>query len=41
MSTSCIFAVESDVSTGDFGQSHLDVRIRFPGLYVGSRVNSR
>lgn len=35
MSKSWAFAVASDVSTNDFGNSYLDVRIRFPGLEVG------
>lgn len=32
MSRSWAFAVGSDVATNDFGHSHLDVRVRFPGI---------
>ena len=32
--------IGSDVSTDDFGNSHLDVRVRFPGLQVGDDLLS-
>ena len=35
MSRTWAFAVGSDVATDDFGHSHLDVRVRFPGIDAG------
>lgn len=40
MHKSWAFAVASDVSTDEFGVSHLDVRIRFPGVDVGDDLLS-
>jgi hypothetical protein len=40
MSRSWAFAVASDVSTDVFGHSHLDVRVRFPGVEFGDDVLS-
>jgi hypothetical protein len=40
MSRSWAFAVASEVSTDVFGHSHLDVRVRFPGVEVGDDVLS-
>jgi hypothetical protein len=40
MKKSWAFAVASDVSTDDFGNSHLDVRVRFPGIQVGDDLLS-
>jgi hypothetical protein len=40
MSRSWAFAVASDVSTDAFGQSQLDVRVRFPGVEAGGDVPS-
>ena len=34
------FAIGSDVSTDDFGSSHLDVRVRFPGIDNGDDLLS-
>ena len=34
MSSTWAFAIGSDVATDDFGHSHLDVRVRFPGINV-------
>ena len=34
------FAVSSDVSTDDFGSSHLDVRVLFPGVDNGDDLIS-
>jgi hypothetical protein len=40
ISRSWAFAVSSDVSIDAFGQSHLDVRLRFPGVEVGDDLLS-
>lgn len=40
MKKSWAFAVASDVCTDDFGNSHLDVRVRFPGLDTGDDLLS-
>ena len=40
MSTTWAFAIGSDVATDDFGHSHLDVRVRFPGIDVGDDLLS-
>jgi hypothetical protein len=40
MAKTWYFAVASDVSIDDFGHSHLDVRVRFPGVETGDDLLS-
>ena len=40
MKVSWTFVVVTDVSTNDFGNSHLDVRVGFLGIEIGNKLLS-